>query len=337
MAVPASAATETGLSGNTKIPIAREVHGVSNPVTATFCYRLVPDENNPAEILGLPYYNFSMYDAVPDEHHSALVEKYLNLSSLRFTKVGDYIIHVREDYSDDPVNYPIDDFSEYKILISVRNQVTDTAPTGELVATLVDQVVDVRGDKVGGMTFSSGANRVSISLTKQLSGNAANTDEYFKFLVNFNNAKAGDVFTISGQDETVTYDGNVIVAPTRFVVGEENYVYLKGGQTIEIGKDSESNNELPIGLTYTITEVAAEDYNTYIDDSKIEGKVSASKTTTDLSSTTDDPSLQNATIFENVKNAAVMTGVSSIILPLIGLMLIGLVSTCTYMAISRKK
>ena len=94
---------------------------------------------------------------------------------------------------------------------------------------------------------------------------------------------------------------------------------------------------MPIGLTYTITEVAAEDYNTYIDDSKIEGKVSASKTTTDLSSTTDDPSLQNATIFENVKNAAVMTGVSSIILPLIGLMLIGLVSTCTYMEISRKK
>ena len=103
-----------------------------------------------------------------------------------------------------------------------------------------------------------------LALAKHISGNNANTDEYFKFRIDFENATVGDVFTISGQDATVTYKGETIATQTRFVVGEENYIYLKGGQEALIGRDDDYNNEeIPIGLRYTITELDAEDYNTY--------------------------------------------------------------------------
>lgn len=335
--MPVSAAAETHIAGNKMLEIVREVSGVSNPVSGIFNYTLTADENNPAEIGNIFGHTLELSNVMPDENGVARFENKISFSRLTFTQVGDYIIHIKETYSSDAANYPIDEVSEYQILVSVRNQVSDTAPTGELVATLVEQVIDKDGDKTDKLVFGSEANRTSIALTKMLSGNAANTDEYFKFKLDFNNAHSGDVYTILGQDDVISYGGETIVPQTRFTVGEDNYVYLKGGQTVEIGKNAGADTELPIGLSYTFTEIGADDYRTYVDDSKVEGKESLVKTTVAASSSEEEIAAHNTTLFENVKNSAVMTGVSSMLLPFIGLAVIGIISTCTYLALSRKK
>ena len=340
--MPVSAATGVQITGESSVTIMREVSGVSNPVTATFSYAMVPDDNNPASIEGLDTVGVTMNAVVPNSDGQARIEQSIDLSNLTFTKVGDYKIHVHEVYSSNSKNYPVDELDSYKILISVRNVTENGVPTGELIATLVNQVEGSSGDKYGAMAFTSEANRTSITLTKSLSGNAADTDEYFKFRIDFENATVGDVFTIFGQDSVVTYHGETIVTQTQYVVGQDNYVYLKGDQTVEIGSDGEFKLELPIGLRYTITELDAQDYQTYIDSSTAEGKISPRKTTAAMITdtrdiTSDDPDVQNKTYFENVKNTTVMTGISAVILPFVGLALIGITSTCAYIAISRKK
>ena len=342
-AIPVSAATPTHISVGGIVSIVREVNGVSNPVTNDFSYTLTADESNPAAIGGLEDVAISMNQVSPDTDGIARAELLLNLSNLTFTQVGDYVIHVRETASADSANYPVDETNEYQLLVSVRNVMQNNVPTGELTASLADQPINVDGDKVEKMKFANYADRVYLALAKHISGNNANTDEYFKFRIDFENATVGDVFTISGQDATVTYKGETIATQTRFVVGEENYIYLKGGQEALIGRDDDYNNEeIPIGLRYTITELDAEDYNTYVDDSKTESKVSTEKITTSYNDSQDlrnglDPYLQNMTDFENAKNTAVATGISSIVLPFAGLLVIGVVSTCVYLAISKKK
>ena len=232
---------------------------------------------------------------------------------------------------------------EYEILISVRNQLDDDGyPTGDLTVTLIPQVVNKDGDKTDVALFNSRADRTFIELEKYVSGDNADLGEYFKFRIDFTNATEGDVFTISGQDSTVMYHGDTIVTQSSFVVGQENYVYLKDGQKIELGIDADDYSELPIGLSYSITEIDASDYDTYIDGATENNKTSTAKTTESRSGgqmmlMSANSINQNFTSFENVKNTSVATGVNSVILPFVIIALLGVVSFAIYFAISKRK
>ena len=138
-----------------------------------------------------------------------------------------------------------------------------------------------------------------ITISKNVAGNMRNSDKYFKFNVVINGTN-GDIYTIQGQDAIVSYDGNDSVSTSSsYTVGQTNYIYLKSGQTATIGlANNNSTLEVPVGITYTITELDAEDYTTTINGG------SESKTTGTLTTAQNDNTLN----FLNTKDAAALTG-----------------------------
>lgn len=331
-------AAETGITnGTNNVVVRREVADSVNPVSATFTYSMTADESNPAEIGGLA--NFSLQlSGVASNGGVSVGEKVVNLSDLSFTKVGDYRIIIREVGSSNEQNFPVDNENYYVVFVEVRNEMDGSRPTGNLVASVADQVADSYGEKRDKAVFWSTARRTHIELSKTVAGDNADLDKYFKFRIDFRNASQGDVFSITGQDEVVEYNGQSIRTQTQYVVGEENYVYLKAGQTVVVGENGQ--NELPIGLEYTITELDAGDYETYIDGGADDGKVSRRKLTLSEYGPNNNGMLfaeENITNFENVKNGAVLTGVSTAVLPFVGIVLLGVTAVFVYRAVSRKK
>lgn len=295
--------------------VRHKTSGVKNYTDVGYSYTITEDENNPAPIGNMPtkpgkVYHNSMPDA--DQTITSLVS--LNLGQLEFSKLGDYKLILREISSTDEVNYPFDNEHVFYIYISVRNEIADGAPTGNLVATMAAQVRDHDdGDKMD-ILFTSEAVRTYIELSKNVTGNIADTGEYFKFIVKIN-GHSGDTFTIDGQDANVTYQGENITTSSSYVVDDDGTeVYLKHGQTIRIGKDSDNLFEIPINAEYTIQEMGADDYATTVDG--VEGKMTGRKTTAVLLGDDLLPD-SNKTTFVNDKNSAVLTGVVLAMIPAI--------------------
>ena len=283
--------------------ITRAVHGVTNHVNNTFGYSVTQDPSNPAIIDGFPTEFEIELDGNPDENGN--VEMYGGpvLSDYEFTALGDYKFIVREVSSQDAVNYPVDSEKEYYFYVSVRNKLdNDGKPTGEYVATMAEQVRDHdTGDKMSAI-FESSAQRSRIAVTNTVSGNLANVDDYFKYKVIINGANNGDEFTIYGQDELVNYGGATVATVNSLTIDDtDDYIYLKHGQTVYIGYDGE-NNELPIGLTYSLVEVDANGYVQYVDD--VAGDTSETKTVN-----VDSDASSNKVDFLNHKEGNVLTGI----------------------------
>lgn len=137
-----------------------------------------------------------------------------------------------------------------------------------------------------------------ITITKEIAGNMREADKYFKFLVNID-GEAGDTYTILGQDSTVTYNNNQVSTSSTYTVGNTNYIYLKGGQTVIIGLSSdETTSEILEGTTYYITEQDAQDYATTISGIQGETKTTGNLTVEEI----------NNVEFLNSKDAAALTG-----------------------------
>ena len=138
-----------------------------------------------------------------------------------------------------------------------------------------------------------------ITLKKEVAGNMRETDKYFKFLVTINGTN-GNTYRISGQDSNITYDNAQINTDTTYTVGSNNYIYLKGGQTVTIGLASNgTDTQIPVGVTYSIVEQDAEEYATII--TGIQGET---KTTGNMTTQSSD----NVVEFLNSRDAAALTG-----------------------------
>ncbi len=291
----------------------RDVTGVKNYVDTSFKYSLTEDSSNPAPVNNMPTGDSTLYvSGAPNEDNTVSGLMSIRLSDLEFTELGDYKFVLREIYSADPDNYPIDDSHEYYVYVSVRNELLAGVPTGNMVATLLTQVRNHDEGAKSQAKFSSEAVRTYLELSKSVTGSLANTNEYFKFLVTIN-GRAGDEYTITGQDESVTYNGETITPVSTFVIGESGVeVYMRHGQTITIGHGEDGLDEVPINAEYVIEEIGAEDYMTTVDGSA--GKITSTKRAAVL---LEDDSLPDAnqTIFVNHKESAVMTGITLAIIP----------------------
>ena len=294
--------------------VLRDVTGVKNYVQASFGYELVEDENNPAPVNNLPSGPLVLHigNTPSDETHKVTGSMSITMANVEFSELGDYKFILREISSSDADNYPVDTEHEYYIYVSVRNELAAGVPTGNLVATLSMQARNHDQGEKTSLLFTSEAVRTQLSLSKNVTGNLADTEEYFKFQVRIN-GRTGDTYTINGQDDSVSYDGETVDTVSTFVVGDDAVdVYLRHGQTITIGAGADGLNEIPIGVTYVIVEADAEDYTTTVDES--EGKSSAIKTSAVLLDNDALPE-SNQTNFVNHKESAVLTGVTLAIIP----------------------
>lgn len=95
-------------------------------------------------------------------------------------------------------------------------------------------------------TYSAG----TLSITKTVTGNLGDKDKYFDFTVKLTGVDGktyGDSYAVSG--------GSNAANPSTIKIGEETTFLLKHGDTISI-------ENLPYGVTYTVTETAADGYTT---------------------------------------------------------------------------
>ena len=288
--------------------ITRAVDGLGNSlVNNTYTYTITPDANNPAIVEGMPEtVNLELTGRPESGAISALTD--IDISNLEFTALGDYKYVIRESVSSDQVNFPVNNEHEYYMYVSVRNKLdANGRPTGEYIATLSSQVRDHdTGDKVEAF-FNNHAERSYITVKNEVSGNLANVDDYFKYKVDIYGATDGDEFTIEGQDSSVYYGGETIIPNSKIVIGQDNYIYLKHGQEVTIGKRGEEN-ELPFGINYVLTEVDANGYVQYVDGA--EGNTSQEKTVVDSST-----GEENRVDFLNHKEGNILTGILLTIWP----------------------
>lgn len=177
------------------------------------------------------------------------------------------------------------------------------------------------------LKFTKESSLTNISVTATVSGNMADVDEYFKVKVIIN-GETGDTYTITGQDSTVNYKGSTITPSTTYRVGEDNYVYLKHGQTITIGNDG-TDNQIKSGITYQFIEQDAEEYITSVNSSSTD-----SKDTGVLTTTSEDN--ENNNTFLNKYERSTLTGIMVTVLPYIIIVALAL-GGIAYMIIRSRK
>ena len=171
--------------------------------------------------------------------------------------------------------------------------------TAYLLGALADNNYTLEeGEYKSEVTYTVGSKLV---ITNTVKGNMANVNEYFKFKVVIT-GQTGDTYTISGQDSSITYGGSQITPSTTYTVGEEQdqYIYLKHGQSVTIGDSSNDNSIMP-GTSYSIIEQEATSYETYINESSTNSKETG---TLEINS---NNSL-NQVDYVNIKNGIVPTG-----------------------------
>lgn len=290
-------------NGSATIPFAREVSNVTNNVTNTYTYTIAPQSSNPAGATGLPTSATVVFNAVAPVGGTATATSAINFTGATFTTVGDYLFTVTETGSTDATNYPVSS-DVFTALVSVRNVMSGSTPTGNLEVTLVQSMRDSNGDKVTGTTtFTGGSNRTYIQLAGSVAGNNADMNKCFQYQINLpvqTGALAGDSYTIN---TTSTCSGT---SATAVVGGSSNFVYLRHGETATIGL-SGSTNQMPIGVNYTIAKVGDTDYTTNFDGSSTPSTTSVNKTTVAVGAPTYNA--QNTTSVVHTKSTAVLTGI----------------------------
>ncbi len=312
--ISAKAATTTinDTSELKSINITKNVNNVTSSVNATFNYKITEERSeNPGSITGINE-DFSItFNNVEPVNNVASVTSSLDLSSLTFSKVGDYYLKICEVSSSNPSIYPIDNKCYYP-LVMVRYELNGNTPTGSLISTLISSVSD--GENKTDAVFNSRPMSY-ITINNLVTGDMADKDEYFKFKITINDDTLENV-VIKNQDASVLYNGEEVITSSTYNPNEDNYIYLKHGQSVTIG-DGESP-QIKAGTSYTIEEVDHENYKTYINNSTDDNKLLSVEKLSHISE-------ENINEFVNNYEGITFTGVVSNIFPYLILVLMGLV------------
>lgn len=140
-------------------------------------------------------------------------------------------------------------------------------------------------------TFTNTYKAGTLKVTKTVTGNLGDKTKYFEFKVKLTGEAGktyGDSYAVSG--------GSYATNPTSIKIGEETTFMLKDGETISIAN-------LPYGVTYTVTETAADGY-----------------TTTKTGDTGTINAAEMTAAFTNSKTGSIDTGVTTESLPYVVLM-----------------
>ena len=320
--VNAATPVTVGNAANNTFTITRTVSHVSNNVSNTFTYTITPDSNNPSGgATGVPTTATVVFtNQAPDaQTKTATQTGTINLSEAVFTKVGDYKYTVTETGSTDATNYPLASES-YTIQVSVR---FDTANPSQKVVTI--NAKDSQGTKLStaNLPFSSESQLASIAISKTVTGNMGDIEQYFKVKLNIAGT-SGDVYTITGQ----SYQGQDV--ETTYTVGKtgDQYIYIKHGETVYIGKDG-NDGQIRTGVTYSFTEDGTGEAALY--ETKINGSTTPSKSSGNLTVAT-----TNSNTIVNDYDEPTMTGVFLKILPYVVIVAIA-VAGIVYMVVRNNK
>lgn len=173
--------------------------------------------------------------------------------------------------------------NEIKLVVTVIN--------GENGNLRVAAVHTEGKDETKNDTFTNIYSAGKLNITKTVTGNLGDKSKYFEFKVTLTGETGktyGETYAVSG--------GSYNTNPTSIKIGEETTFMLKHGDTISIAN-------LPYGVTYSVTETAADGYTTTKTGDT--GSINAAETTA---------------AFTNSKTGTIDTGVTTESLPYVVLM-----------------
>ena len=314
---------------DTTFSVTKTITSAPPKVNNTFTYKITPDTSNPGIITGLTDSFEIKFENINCSNGIAILNKNISLNSLIYSKPGDYKLIVEEVNSSDPVSYPISN-EKWDIVLSIRYRMVDGIPTRDLIVKSIAIFDKETGSKDNdGVNFISDAVFSNIHIFNDTKGNMADLNKYFKIKVNIE-GNPGDVYTVSGQDPTIKYDGKMISTSSIYTVGDTpQYIYLKDDQDVTIGKKmmvqgasfsaQEQKNyqeEIRIGTKYSVQEIGSEAYKTYINNSEKPNKNSKEYTLG-----------QDEGVIKilNIYNAEILTGNFVKIIPYLAILLIAII------------
>ncbi|MBQ6477145.1 MAG: hypothetical protein IJI43_01770 [Bacilli bacterium] len=264
--------------------IKREVHGVTNHVDNVFTYNVENATESERQASNLPSNIKVRVDSDPDSVNYATGYGLIPGSmweGITYPENGLYVFKVPEVASADSTTYPL-----AKQVYYVQIYVKDNPDTGRKEITYVGSKLNNQGSKIkptNGQSvdphsgevqyrndteydnlYTSEAAFTNITIKNDIEGTEANKNKYFKYRVVIE-GEPGDQYIIKGQDPQVTFKGKTITTKSIYTVGEENYIYLKAGQSVTIGRANDDLDQIKIGTKYRVTLVERDDYKPYID------------------------------------------------------------------------
>ena len=375
----------------TSVTITQEVLKVTNPVTNTFTYTVTEDANNPETGLISAAKNNNTFtiafnNEVPDSAtNKATKTGTLDLSAINFTKVGDYKFKIEMTESSDTDNSYSLDTDYWYAYVSVRYVMeptdsdektgTPTSAVRAVTATVGTENTDawinpdptatpaVAGNK-DDITFQSTPGLTYVELTKKVTGNLGDINEYFEYTVDFGTTMASKKVTVLGAHAEGTGCATIVAASDEHTLDAtgKTTLCLKHNQTVKIGLTAETNGMAQIStkinkttaLSYTITETlkAADPFNPQAEYKVfIDGATVASTTgsvTKEIKPLPIDPSnataadtiafnTNNKTTFNNNKESDVITGIFVNYWPFMLLIALGMIGVYSMKKTSKRK
>lgn len=307
---------------NRTVQITRNVTGVTNPVTNTFTYTIAADStyNGTKTATNFPTSTTVVFNNTAPTSGTASQTGTVDFAGTTFSDVGDYRFILTETGTTDATQYPRDT-STYYLYVSVRYD-----NNGNMVATVATQGIknDTNDEHNSGtkanVIFTSGAQLTYITITKEVTGNMGDRNQYFDVPVTIN-GNTGETYTVLGSSNQST--------PSTVTSGTAATIKIKHGETITIGLSSASNgtNQIPIGATYSVGETAVTGYTTTID----------SASTNPVSKTTVADPANNVTEIVNHYELATLTGVFFNMMPYMIIALVVLVLIVLLKRSSKKR
>ena len=292
--VRASASISQG-DTNSTVTITRNVTNATGNVTNTFSYNIAPDttyNNSVGTVTGTPTISGISFTNVAPTAGTATQTGTVNFAGVTFSDVGDYRFILTETNSTDSSKYPVDS-STYYLYVSVRY--ADNGTTTMVATVAGNGIKDSTTYSAGAKTavvFSSDEGLTNITITKTVDGNMGDVTKYFDISVNI---PGSGTYLVSGGKYGTPADST-----TSVTAGSATTLQVKHGDTLTIGVASDgTTKQIPIGVTYTVSETSVTGYTTTIDSVE---QSSVSKTTVAAPAS-------NGTTINNHYELATLTGV----------------------------
>lgn len=228
---------------NYSIEIFNNIYNATSVINAEFTYEVVANSTNSPGALNEPTSLVINFDNVIPSGNMTTRSAMLDFSATTYETTGIYKYTIREASSSNS-EFPVSD-TEYEIYVVA-------SAAGKNVYHLAKNLADGSKGEIN-FNHSNGYTYATVEMTTI--GDAVDREEYFRYKIEFGAICQGCSYDIIGQDEYVTYNNQVIKTSDFYTAGGENYmyIYLKNGQTVDIGLSKNSEKQIPIGTMIKIS------------------------------------------------------------------------------------
>ena len=247
---------------NEKITLTSTIKNITNSANNVYTYKIEPAESNIKDgLTETKYFKVNFENIEADSSNSVTAHYDIDFSNIEFKQYGLYEYIITEVESSNPEVYPISN-AQYKIYVQVVNEDDKT------IKKVAMQATNLQNDEKTKLVYTHVPNNTYIKIAHRVRGNAITPNEYLLYKISIN-GNIGDKYNITGQDDTVVFNGKKITTNKIYTVkpGEENYcyIYLKEDQTITIGLVGQDLYQIPVGVEYKISSLESRKWKTIID------------------------------------------------------------------------